>query len=447
MNKTIPMSLSLALSVSAFAVPTLSNVKFSQADAGKPVVITYTLAGANAVVTVDIQTNAEDEVWASIGAKNISCLSGDVCCEVEPGDRTITWSPWKSWPGHTVAAGKARAVLRAWAMNATPDYMVVDLTGTAAHKVRYFTCEEALPGGLLGNDEYRKSMMVLRKIPAKNVTWTMGALNTVETPTYSSDFSHSVMLTNDYYIGVFPVTQMQWEFVNGSVRSKPSFYNDTVATNWMFRPVEQISYNELRNGDKSDSSGHDWPLPPNTSSFFGRLRAKADNKIDFDLPSDAQWEFAARAGIGMGFHGNGKTVGNQYVDENTPGRYRANGGMIYNGGDVSLGTSYADYLRTEKNLGNNATAAVGTYPPNNWGVYDMQGNVFEYCLDYFLKDITKKNGAVITLADVADANPVRRGGCFRSQASSCRLGARSSITANKLDYQNGFRVCCRAGLE
>lgn len=444
----MPFAAAIAASAAFGVMPEVENVGFSQ-DASHVVTITYDLKNTSGVVTVDVQTNcAATGEWVSIGDGNIGDLGGDVNCEVAAGTgRTITWRPWKSWPGHSIPANGSRVVVRAWAMNATPDYLVVDLTGMAEKKIRYFTSEDALPGGLLANEEYRKSMMVLRKIPARNVTWVMGANATIETPTYTESLSHSVTLTNDYYIGVFPVTQMQWQYVNGAVRSKPSYYNDVCTTNWMLRPVEQVSYNEIRNGDSRDSADIVWPNPPGAGSFLYRMRSLLGNKLDFDLPSEAQWEFAARAGCGMGYHSNGLTVGDQYVDANIPGRYRMNGGRDYNGGDTSVAANFGTYVRGTGII-DGATAAVGSYAPNNWGLYDTQGNVYEFCLDHYCRDILSMNGAVITTENGGDAaNVARRGGSWSREARLCRLGQRISDTATALNYENGFRVACRGGLE
>ena len=89
-------------------------------------------------------------------------------------------------------------------------------------------------------------------------------------------------LTRSFYMGVFEVTQRQWELVTGS---NPSQYKGDM------RPVEQVSWNTIR----GDSSTYNWPGSANvdSNSFVGRLQAHTG--LNFDLPADAQWECACRA--------------------------------------------------------------------------------------------------------------------------------------------------------
>ena len=167
------------------AVPEISGVTMAQGVA-RLVTITYTLADAPAVVTVDVQTNAntsaaaDDPGWTSIGGEAVWNATGDVWKKVETGSRTITWRPDHSWPDHKIADGGARAVVTAWALDNTPDYMVVDLA--AAHSIFYYPGVDFLPGSSIGqkgavtnNTSYKTSKLLMRKIMARGVTWTMGS--------------------------------------------------------------------------------------------------------------------------------------------------------------------------------------------------------------------------------------------------------------------------------
>ena len=168
---------SAALGVGALsgAVPEPSGVTMTQSDTSRRVTIAYTLVNAPAVVTFDIQTNTSEGVWVSIGARNIQNYEGDVAKLIETdGEKKITWRPDLSWPDHQIAEGGARAVVTAWAPDNTPDYMVVDLKATTSPRVKYYVAEDALPGGLLANLDYRLSKIVMRKVMAKGVAWTMG---------------------------------------------------------------------------------------------------------------------------------------------------------------------------------------------------------------------------------------------------------------------------------
>ncbi len=117
------------------------------------------------------------------------------------------------------------------------EYRVVDLsggTGASSYPVTYLT---AVPSGGW-TDTYKTTRLVLRRIPAG--TFIMGSPSS-ELGRDSYEIQHTVTLTKDFYIGVFEVTQRQWELVMGN---KPSYFNNT--SYYSTRPVEEISYYEIR---------------------------------------------------------------------------------------------------------------------------------------------------------------------------------------------------------
>ena len=435
------------------AIPEVSNVTMTQA-ANRLVTITYQLTDAPAVVTLDIQTNANtsaaanDPGWTSIGGAAICNAQGDVWRKVgndlaqgQTFSGTITWHPDQSWKGpdengFKIAANGARARVTAWPLDNTPDYMVVDVSAAAQPNTqKYYPAVEFLPGGLLGKDEYRTTSIVMRKIMAKDVTWTMGSTALETRRNSTREATHQVTLTNNYYIGVFEITQAQWDLIQPS-RLAPSYYNN--AADRAMRPVEQVCYNEIRNAANSTTANaaYDWPNDPNPSSFLGLLRTKTG--IDFDLPSEAQWEFAARAGNGDTKWGDGSGIFNTDTDSNLDmlGRYQRNGGQVLNG------TSYASPAQSCGKT--NGTGIVGSYAPNTWGIYDMHGNVWEWCLDWYADNIMTLNGAVNT---ASGANRVDRGGCWNSTAGGCRSAYRGRNAPTYRGSTDGFRVLCTAGLQ
>ena len=427
-------------------VPEISGVTMAQAS-DRLVTITYALADAPAIITLDVQTNVTGDVWASIGGAAVWNATGDVWKRVETGNRTITWRPDHSWPDHKIADGGARAVVTTWALDNTPDYMVVDVSAAAQPNTQtYYPAADFVPGGVT-NGLYKTTTLLMRKIMAKGVKWTMGSTTLETKRTAASEATHQVTLTNNYYIGVFPVTQAQWGLIQPS-RPEPSYY--TNAADRAMRPVEQVCYNEIRNAANSTTADttYDWPADPNPNSFLGKLRTKSG--LDFDLPSEAQWEFAARAGNGDTKWGDGSGILNTDKDENLSllGRYQRNGGQVLN----SAGTSYVNPAQSCGAM--NGTAIVGSYAPNDWGLYDTAGNVLELCLDWYEDNITAHGGKVNidsatptkTLSGTSGANRVRRGGSWNIAAGMCRPAYRV-IAAPATRYNNvGFRVLCSAGL-
>ncbi len=382
--------------------PVVTDVTMTQPAESRKVTITYRLANAPAIVTLDVQTNrtgaatSVEADWVSIGGENIQRVSGDVWKEVAAGDdmRTISWLADKSWSGSK--AENVRAKVTAWSLDNPPDYLVVDISATGgAGTERYYPSAEFLPGGLLANEDYRLGKIVMRKIAASGVKWQMGTAKT------------EVTMAGGYYIGVFEVTQTQYKLVQGE-------YADSAAPSnridRAMRPVEYVCYNEIRLTEHAKSASvadYNYPSAPNPESYLGLLRTKTG--LLFDLPGEAQWEFACRAGNGEGFWGDGSS------------------------------TSDAENLDALARYGTNVTAVVGSYKPNDWGLYDMHGNVWELCLDAYVQSITSLKGAVNTTTDL-NGGYVRRGGGYTSTAEKCVSTNRGSVNANKPLHYTGFRL-------
>ena len=332
-------------------------------------------------------------------------------------------------------------------MDDTPDYMVVDLRAgeNTADRVRYYTTSNSLPGGgLLGNDAYRKTHLVLKKIIAKDITWTMGSICEYGR-TAAREKTHLVTLTNNYYLGVFPVTQKQTDLMNGA-QIVTSFIIDGE-----MRIRDVLKYGKNKPYVRGDDL---YPLPPSADSLLGKLRIMTAGAFDFDLPSEAQWEYAAKGGYGENQWGDGTPMLNTSSDWNhdatLPGRYRYNQATEWY-------TNWQDWNTNGVSQGVlNGTPIAGSYRPNAFGLYDMCGGVLEWCLDYFQEDITAYGGAVnangaTRLDGVQEARPTRvqRGGAWCHTAHECRPSTR---TSHEPGYggdsqEAGFRVYCRAGLK
>ena len=234
-----------------------------------------------------------------------------------------------------------------------PLYMVVYDLDKPEWKIRYTN-----DGPDLTSDACRTTELWLRYIPAG--TFMMGSPDG-EVGRFADEVQHEVTLTQPYYIGVFECTQKQWEYVMWW--NRPSYFKNDAY--YATRPVEQVSYDDIR--------GSNWPWADygdvGGMSFMGVLRERTRTRLKFDLPTEAQWEYACRAGTTTALNSErdlDRADQDDHMDK--VGRYWFNGGDV---GDEEYG---------DTTMG---TAKVGSYLPNAWGLYDMHGNVMEWCLDWW----------------------------------------------------------------
>ena len=482
LKKTFALAAGLAAGVvlADTGLPVVSSCTMQQGPGSRVVTIKYAITdNIPAVVTLDVKTNltgsatANESDWVSIGGEHIWNAAGAVWRKVTSADLggdgkyTITWDPSESWTGESGKGFRvdvARVEVTAWPLDNTPDYMVVDISGVPANDVaRYYPAVDFLPHSSLGqpggavtnNPAYKTTKLLMRKIMAKGVEWTMGA-TTLESGRSANEATHLVTLTNNYYIGVFEVTQKQWELVATNSTQKAHFS----VTDAEMRTMESVCYNEIRlkmnsnaAATSSELADYSWPKDPYQGSFLGLLRLRTAG-LDFDLPSEAQWEFAARAGNGDQRWGDGSSFAmsgsNSDVNLDKLSRYRGTGGRRW---DTSS-SSWKDYANSCP--ASNATAIVGTYAPNNWGLYDMHGNVLEWCLDWYEDDITSYNGCVNinfdNPAQTRNGDPnngyrVSRGGSYYDGANGQRAGRRLKWAETTRAGNTGFRLVCTAGLK
>jgi formylglycine-generating enzyme required for sulfatase activity len=207
-----------------------------------------------------------------------------------------------------------------------------------------------------------------------------------------------------------------------SAKQFPSTFKDE--EDFVVRPVETVSFNEIRmaaNNATAADGAEEWPAAPYSGSFLDLLRTKTG--IDFDLPSETEWEFAARAGNGDTQWGDGSYISKSSEKD----------------ANLALLGCYK-YNTTE-------TVAVGSYKPNDWGLYDVFGNVFEWCLDWYVENRTSLKGAVNSTDTAGVAKRVIRGGSYNYHASACRPASRYSLSPSMSNSMIGLRLACRAGLD
>ena len=187
---------------------------------------------------------------------------------------------------------------------------------------------------------------------------------------------HEVTLS-DFFIGETPVTQELWSAV---MQTNPSMFVEDQ------NPVENVSWHDCQN-------------------FITALN-ELTGKV-FSLPTEAQWEYAARGGQ--------KSKGYKYSGSNIL---------------IDVGWSIVSRVRSPQD--------VKTKNPNELGIYDMSGNVWEWCVDkYYKYDRRKYENPV---GSSATAHHIRRGGCWAISASHCRVTSRDDRAASHRSSQQGLRL-------
>ena len=349
--KRIVSGIMMAAALAAGAASTITGVTAAQNPRTGQVEIVYNLTGDDAIVTLD--DILMDGV--SIGPSNVTTVVGQAARKVRSGSgRVIYWNPRKDIPGRELT-GTLTAKLTAWPTDNPPDYMMVRLdvaNATNYNNVFWYSSAACLPDGGLTNPVYRLSRYVMRRIPAKNVVWRMGASSVTDqnaagdSNQFTRGAPHYVKLTADYYMGIYPVTYGHHRTIAGSVpQTSPSGSDET--------PLGAYNYKTLR------GSGTTWPVNGHTLAAGAILQTyRTVMGVEVDLPTDAQWEFAARAG--------------------TSQKYGVNGGTD------SYGTAAAPVIWCSNNAPHKSYPQVpGLLKPNAWGLYDMNGNVWEWCLDQY----------------------------------------------------------------
>ena len=415
-NVLTVVSVAVAVSVcrGAVVVPTVSNVMVSSGNSGK-VTVTYDLLDANGIVTCDFLTNG-----VSVGLQNATNLVGDVNKVVAVGNsKNIVWRPYEFWPDGVKigVVSNVSVKVTAWPEKSPPDYMVVDLAEQSNSRIEYYQCAAAVPGGVT-NNIYKTTKMVFRKIPAANATFRMGS-PTIEIGRgkgasdakwmIGGESPHLVSFTNDFYIGIYEVTHEQWKTVTGSY-TPASF----VATDGsILSPVVNVGRHHITGVYTSDVSAgnrftYDWH-----SSFVGYF-IRRTGLAYVTLPTDAEWEFACRAGEDAAFYWGGEAVTNE-------------SGVCEGLGD------YAWYDANSDGMAH----PVGLKRPNAWGLYDMSGNVSETTLDLVKETwLVNASGKLDPFMDYAEAGyqtfngaNLTRGGSWWGPAAECRSASRTAPNA------------------
>ena len=342
-----------------------------------------------------------------------------------------------------IVMGAVCGVVAGTVLAAEPQYLVVDLEKPGA--VTYVESLEKLPDGGLANDAYRTTRLVLRRIAAKGKGFLMGSPEWEIGHDCLADAGREgwndggverrlpVRFTHDYYIGVYPVTQGQWErtmtgrcetYAGYATTPRPSWF--TNEQYYASRPVENIPLRAIY-GENTDMEAYpqfERILRPGRYLYVMRQLTG----LRCDLPTDAQWEFACRAGTETSFY-SGRNVCREVDSQSL--------GAICN--RTAPAVDSADPALNLRNVtpAEGGTYTVGTCTPNAFGLYDLYGNVKEMVADWWCPTwpmhchnqglvIDPKGFAddwyTLYLAKVVSAAPTLRGGGFTDwgdQNTSC----------------------------
>ena len=203
----------------------------------------------------------------------------------------------------------------------------------------------------------------------------------------NDETQHKVTLTKGFYMGVYPVTQEQWQAVMGNNPSKFKGEKNL--------PVDTVSWDDCQ-------------------EFIKKLRAK--DKKPYRLPSEAEREYSCRAGTTTTFH-FGETISADQANYD--------GEHIYSNGKQGV---YRD-----------KTTPVGSFPPNAWGLYDMHGNVLQWCQDWLGE--YPKNDVVDPQGPKNGKGRVVRSGSWYGAPQYIRSAFRYGLDPGLRHDRCGLRVC------
>ena len=377
----ITIVVSVVIILPALANPAITGVTAQQRYPwnGK-VDITYTVSGdiaaaANAQAAISMLkiTATDQETGTTYTATS---LSGDT--GLTDGMHNFVWD--MDAQGLTL---KSTNVVFSVSCEMTVPYCIIDLSSGASAESYSVTYLAEPPLGGFNVDEFKTTKLVLKRIEAGS--FQMG---------YEGD-PVGVTLTQPFYIGLFEVTQKQWQLVTGSNPSRHYGAGDR-------KPVDTVSYDDIR----GSSDGAQWPASNavDADSFLGKLRARTG--INFDLPTEAQWEYACRAGT---------TTAYSYGD--------------------SANENYMWWMNNSPDQ----THDVGMKLPNPWGLYDMHGNVQEWCLDWY-PDPYRLSGGTDPKGSSTGLNRMLCGGCWNYPAYYCDSTSIRYSTPSSGIYDDGFRL-------
>jgi formylglycine-generating enzyme required for sulfatase activity len=218
---------------------------------------------------------------------------------------------------------------------------------------------------------------------------------------YDDEGSQHQVQLQGFFMGQTPITQVQWQVVAGWQKLQRELNSDPARFKGLHRPVEGVYWEDAIE------------FCQRLSQRFGRT---------YTLPSEAQWEYACRAGTTTPFH-FGATL--------TP--------------DLSNYDGNSTYGEGPKGVDRQETTAVAGFPANQWGLYDMHGNIWEWCLDQWhdnFQGAPADGSAWLDSGVNKDNQRLLRGGSWKGPPAYCRSAFRNYALPDARYNFIGLRVCC-----
>lgn len=296
------MLLMAGTALSVLGAPEISNVSIAVDSDNRNVTVTYDLS-EDAIVTAEFEVD-EQRITGAAGWR----ISGDVHKRVTAGEgKTFKWRPDVVT---SVAAANTTVKVKAWTPANPPPVFVQDL---CIHDInmgqRYYDSIEQLPNGVQDR-VYKTTKMVFMRIPAKGVTWYMG-----DETGASGATRHKVTFTYDYYMAVYPLTQRQYLSIGrcqynynttrlqGKGDNTESSYTCNDGDDWEICPVDYMNKSKLINiWDSLESAPYKVEGNSLVNAFriiqTGVVGDPAGSVSKAHIPTEAEWEYACRAGNG-----------------------------------------------------------------------------------------------------------------------------------------------------
>ena len=250
--------------------------------------------------------------------------------------------------------------------------------------------------------------MKLRRIPAGE--FLMGSPDSDPGATEDEKPQHRVRISRPFYMGVYAVVQEEYQRV---MAHNPSFFsatghgkNKVTGLNTARFPVEQIR----------------WPDAMDFCRRLSELPAEKQAGRVYRLPTEAEWEYACRAGTTTAFH-CGDSLSSRQAN--------------FNGNHPYGGAAKGPFL--------SRSAEVGSYPPNAFGLYDMHGNVWQWCADWYGRTYYQESPVDDPRGPTQGSRRVIRGGEWYGDARDCRSAFRYADLPTGVFYVMGFRVVMTSG--